>query len=66
MSHFQLGTKLLLEDTAVEPVDSGLFAASVSIFRRGMNDAKDESRTQSPTPAPSTPSQPETSQVLAR
>ena len=45
--HYQLGTKLLLDNAAVEHVDSELLAMSVSIFRRRVTDVKDESPTKS-------------------
>lgn len=47
-----------MENNAVEPVDSELFALSVSIFRRGKTDVKEESQPP-PTPPPEAP------QVLA-
>lgn len=38
-----------MDNAAVEPVDSGLFAMSVSIFRRGMTDeVTDEPQTTLP------------------
>ena len=45
--HYQLGTKLLLDNAAVEHVDSELLSMSVSIFRRRVTDMKDESPTES-------------------